>query len=100
MINFAEHFDSFSDKLDWSDLEKIILSSLSEEIEKNTDRINGRVEPTDTTQTIVKKALKSFYSSKQYKDSLLKLVAEINKKTSESLGEYDKIGLKVNKPLT
>lgn len=100
MINFAEYFDEYSDKLDWKELEKVLISSLSQEIEANTNRIGNKLEATETTQTIVKKSLKSFYSSKAYKNSLLKLVAEIDKKTSQSIGEYNKIGLKINKPLT
>lgn len=100
MINFAEYFDDYSDKIDWKSIEASLASSIMEELDKNTNRIAGKIIPTDTTQSIVKKALKSFYSGKQYKSSLLKLVQNIEKKGGDYLGEYGKYNLRVNKPLS
>lgn len=100
MINFAEYFDDYSDKIDWKSIESSLASAIMEELDKNTNRIAGKIIPTDTTQSIVKKALKQFYSSKQYKSSLLKLVQNIGKKGGDYIGEYGKYNLRVNKPLS
>ena len=99
MINFAEYFEEEANNINWSDIEKTLINYILEEIANNTDRINGKLEPTDTTQTIVKKALKSFYSSNQYKKSLLKLALNIEKKGAETIEEYKKSGIRINEPI-
>lgn len=84
------------DLIDVRKLDDILLDILGESIYENTNSVNKRLELTETTDTIVKKALKKFYNTKQYGNSLLKYVTNLEDISKYKISSYRDKGFSIN----
>ncbi len=96
MDNIPQIEDLFEEK-DLKELERLLTTFLIQNIEINTDRIGGKLSFTESTETIVKSSLKSFYNSKQYQKSIAKYLINIDKISLSKLENYEKDNLKISK---
>jgi hypothetical protein len=100
MQSIAEKLTELIDNdKDFKELDKILLKALLTEVEKNTKSTGGRLEQTETTQSIVKKSIRSFYNSNAYRKSLQKITAKIQEHGTEKMKTYEIQKLKVNDSL-
>jgi len=77
-------------------LEILLMNILIKNISDNININNGKIQLSDTTDTIVKKSLKKFYNTKEYSESIIKYLTKIEDVSKLKLDIYRKKGLLIN----
>lgn len=78
-------------------LEALLNNILLENLEEGTNRVGNRIELNKSTDEIVKKSLRSFYNSKQYRNSIAKYLINVKNIGDTKFDLYAKDGLKIEK---
>lgn len=78
-------------------LEQLLNSILIDNVKNGTNTIAGSLELSKSTEEIVKKSLRSFYNSKQYKKSIAKYLINVKTIGDTKFDLYAKDGLKIEK---
>lgn len=82
---------------DLKKLEQLLNSILLANVNDGTNRIGNNLELTKSTEEIVKKSLRSFYNSNQYRKSIAKYLVNVKTIGENKLDLYNKEGLKIEK---
>jgi hypothetical protein len=76
-------------------LENLLSTLLTENVILGTNRVAGKLELTATSAEIVKKTLRSFYNSNQYKKSIAKYLINVKNIGENNRSLYSDAGLKI-----
>lgn len=77
-------------------LESLLMKILIQNLSENVNTNNGKIQLSDTTDTIVKKSLKKFYNTKEYSESIIRYLTKIEDVSKLKLEIYRKKGLFIN----
>jgi hypothetical protein len=88
--------DLISDK-EIKQLEALLNSILQSNVIDGTNRIGNKLELSKPTDEIVKKSLKEFYNSKQYKNSVAKYLINVRNLSDVKEKLYSKDGMTIDK---
>lgn len=83
-------FDGFDN------MTELLVSLALKELTKSVDIKGGKIQPTDLTQSIVKKSIRSFYNSNQYRNSLSRYLKNIQDYDREKQAMYGKQNMSVS----
>lgn len=83
-------FDGFDN------MTELLVSLALKELSKSVDIKGGKIQPTDLTQSIVKKSIRSFYNSNQYRNSLSRYLKNIQDYDREKQAMYGKQNMSVS----
>lgn len=82
------------DKLNLFDTStEALIGYVVKELEKSLDVNKGKVQPTDKTQSAVKKGIQSFYNSNQYRNSIARYLKDLEAFDRVKVAEYAKQGM-------
>ncbi|MCQ4139232.1 hypothetical protein [Chryseobacterium sp. EO14] len=86
-----------NDIINTGSFDGLLLDILMESILENVNIVNKKLQLSDTTDVIVKKSLKRFFSAKSYKNSIADFLINIDEVSNLKLKYYKKNGLIINK---
>ena len=78
---------------DFENSTEFLVSLVIKELQKSVDIKGGRIQPTELTQSIIKKSIRGFYNSNQYRNSLTKYLKNIENYDREKQAMYGKQGM-------
>lgn len=97
MDNLIPEIKNLVSASDLKKLEQLLNSIVLSNVNEGTNRIGNNLELTKSTEEIVKKSLRSFYNSNQYRKSIAKYLLNIKTIGENKFDLYNKEGLAIEK---